>query len=366
MSSCLTDNELQAAADSAASPSQAAHLDACASCRQRLEERRAAIAAFGDLMEGTAVPPRLRARVMAGIAGADRASGATTIRPAESRRPWLRPLVLPIATVAAIALVVFAVLPRFGAPTEISASEVLGRSVLALGQVAGVERLEYDLRIEGLDPQLLVGGGDQSLTVRHIIDHDSGRFLVGKYAPDGTLAAGMAENPVAGIRTMVVHANGRRYVARLALPSERLLSIPQLARTMLRTWLGIVQASGSRGLTLARSPEGDRFIVQAPGLPADPGSAWNLEGARIVVDAQDYHIVELDTRGQMLGRQYHVSFMLRHREVGTQATDSDFEFKPEAGDVVLEGPASDNPIWDIGSAALRRLSAVAPTPAGSR
>ncbi len=353
-------------ADGAASPSQHAHLDTCESCRQRLAERQAALAAFAGLVEGTAVPPRLRARVMAGIEHAAGASGATTIRAGAPERPWLRRLVLPVATIAGVAIFVFTVLPRLGAPTALSASEVIGRSVRALGQAAGVERLEYDLRIEGLNSPLLAGGGDQSLTVRHTIDHDTGRFLIGKYAADGALVGGMAENPATGIRTMVIQADGHRYVARLALPPGPRLSMPQLARTVLRTWLGIVQASGSRGLTMSKSAEGNRFIVQAPGLSGESTGVWDLQSARIVIDAQDYHIVELDTRGQVLGTQYHVSFVLRSRQVGTPASDSDFEFKPEAGDIVLDGPATDNPIWDVGSAALRKLSVLASTPAGIR
>ncbi len=352
-------------ADKLASPSQTAHIEICASCRQRLERRRAAIAAYDDLVE-EAVPPHLRARVMAEIGRADRASGATTMRTDAPRRPWLLRLALPVASAVGVALIVFMVLPRLGAPTKLSASEVLGRSVHALGEVAGVERLEYEVRLEGLHSPLLAEGGDESLTIRHTIDHEGGRFLVGKYAADGTLVAGMAENPVAGTRTMVIHMNRHRYVARLALPPEPRLSIPQLARTLLRTWLGIIQASGSRGLTMSRSAEGSQFIVQAPGVPADPASAWDLQGARLVIDAQDYHIVEVDTRGHLMGSAYHVSFALRNRQVGTQANDSEFEFGPEPGDLVLEGQATDNPFWDVGSAALRRLSVLASTPGGSR
>ncbi len=351
-------------ADQGVSPSQATHLETCPSCRRRLEDRRASVAAFAAMVDGTAVPPGLRARVMAGIERAERASGATTIRPVAAPRLWPRRIALPLATVAAIALVVFALLPRFGAPTDLSASVVLGRSVQALGATSGVERLEYDVRIEGVNSPWL--SGDDTLTVRHTIDHDRGRFLIGKYAADGSLVAGMAENPVAGTRTVVLRAGGHRYVARLTLPPEPRLSFPQLARTLLRTWLGIVQASGSRGLTLAKSPEGNQFIVQTPSVPADPASAWDLQGARIVVDAQDYHLVEVDTRGTLLGRQYHVSFVLRQRQVGTEAADGDFEFASEPGDVVLEGEGSDNPIWDVGSAALRRLSAAGSMSAATR
>jgi hypothetical protein len=366
MSTCYTDTELQAIADGASPAPQKAHLEACAPCRQRLDARREAMAAFGVMLDRTNVPPGFKSGVMTAVSRADKASGATTIRNDARPRRWAWQLGLAGATVLFAALVIYALLPRLGAPTELSAAEVIGRSVHALGEMKGVERLEYQLRIEGVHSPLLAESGDERLTIRHTIDHDSGRFLVGKYAADGTLVAGIAENPAGGVRTMVIRMNGRRYVARLALPQAPRLSMPQLGRTLLRTWLGILQASGSRALTLSRSPEGARYVVQMPGLESDPASAWDVQDARLVIDAADYHIVEADTRGHLLGSPYHVSFMLRSRQVGLRVDDGDFEFVPEPGDLVLEGEATDNPFWDVGSAALRRLAAQAPESAGSR
>jgi hypothetical protein len=358
MNTCLTDIELQGLADGELPAERTAHVESCASCRERLEERRAALGAFRELMDGAPVPLGLGGRVMASVARAGRAAGATTLRPGVAAPRWPRRLALATVAAGVVILVVFALLPRLGAPTQLSASEVIGRSLQALDQVSGVERLEYDLRYEGFHSDLLGGEEEQALVIRQTIDHDTGRFLIAKYATNGRLVAGIAEDPVARVRTMIVATNGRRYVAKLRLGDGPHISIPVAVRTVLRTWLAFVQASGSRNLTLATTDQGGQFIVQAPQVPGDSGGVWGLEGARIVIDARDYHLVSLDTRGHLFGSPYHVTFLLRHRQVDASAPDSDFVLPGEPGDLVLEGDATDNPFWDVGMAALRRLDAV--------
>jgi hypothetical protein len=363
MSTCLDDRELQAVIDGVGSPGQQAHADRCATCRQRLAERGTALEAFGDLVNAGPVPPELERRVLEALEGTTRVAGGTTLRPSTTPRVGLYRVVLPVAVAAVVAVFVFAVLPRLGAPTEISAAEVVARSAHALGEAVGVERLEYEFRMDGVRSPLLSNDQDLAAIVRQVIDHDGGRFLAGKYAPDGTLIAGMAEDPVAGTRTMIVRIEGRRYVTRLALPPGPRVSLPKLARTLVRTWLGLLQASGATSLSLSRTSEGGLFVVQSPQLSVEPGGAWDLESARLVIDANDYHLVEVDTRGHLLGSAYHVSFRLRTRELGGTAHEGDFAFQPEPGDFVLDGDASDNPFWDIGSAALRSLAAKSAPPA---
>ncbi len=355
MSTCLTDTELQASADRELPPDRRAHLEACAACRARQAARQASLDAFAEWIDRTEVPAGLKDRVTSAVTRDDRAGGATTLRSVPRARSWRSQLTLAAGAAAVVAFIVFGLLPRVGEPTKLSAAEILGRSLQALGEVSGVERLEYDLRFEGLHSPLLGGQSQDSAVIRQIIDHDHGRFLITRRAADGALVAAIAEDPAAGVRTMMVRADGRRYVARLALPPGPRMSLPKLARTLLRTWLGIVQASGARNLALTTTPEGGQFVVNAPEMAAADGGAWLLHSARIVIDARDYHLVELDTRGALFDSPYHVSFRLRHREVDAGAPDADFELAAGPGDVVLEGEATDNPFWDLGAAALRRL-----------
>ena len=355
MTTCLSDAELRQFVDGGLAPDRRPHADSCALCRARAEAQHAAEDAFADLVAGIEVPSGLGERVRAAILRAQQTRGATTLRRAVPGHPGLRRLVPLALGAAVVVVVVFALLPRLGAPTELSASEVLGRSAQALVELSGVEQLEYDLRVEGFRPSQLSPTEGTTFVIHQIIDHATGRFLVARYAEDGTLAAGIAEDPAGGLRTMVVSAYGRRYVARLALPAGPRRSLPEAVRTIVRTWLGVVQASGARNLSLATTAEGQQVVVQAAGPAAAGGDAWAMQGARIVVDAHDYHIVALDARGQLFGRPYRVSFKLRERRLDATAPDSDFVLPSAPDDVILDGEASDNPLWDVSAAALRRL-----------
>ena len=67
--------------------------------------------------------------------------GATVLR-ARRPSPWRNVgLISALATAAVIALVVYGVLPRLGAPTTLSASEVLERSLQTISSGQGVERV---------------------------------------------------------------------------------------------------------------------------------------------------------------------------------------------------------------------------------
>lgn len=153
----------------------------------------------------------------------------------------------------------------------------------------------------------------------------------------------------------MVSAHGRRYVARLALPPGPHLSIPEAARTLVRTWLGVIQASGARNLSLATGADGQQFVIQAAVPASGTGGAWEMRGARIVVDAHDYHIVEIDARGQLFGKPYQISFRLRDRRLDASVPEDEFVLPALPGDVILDGEATDNPFWDLGAAALDRL-----------
>ena len=59
-----------------------------------------------------------------------------------------------------------------------------------------------------------------------------------------------------------------------------------------------------------------------------------------------------------------IEFALRSQEFrpSNSAQDSDFDIAPQPGDVVLQGNASNSPMWDI---VTRALGAIPPDTAGS-
>ena len=147
---CLNDVEIQMVADREASTEAMAHVETCDRCRRLVDERRREMSALTEAVAaGPGMTPQVEARLRRDLVTGESTRGATTLREMP-QSGWRRAGILSIVTTAAVvAVVVSVVLPRLGAPTTLSAAEVLGRSLQTLSNTTGVEKLEYSLFIAG-------------------------------------------------------------------------------------------------------------------------------------------------------------------------------------------------------------------------
>jgi hypothetical protein len=71
--------------------------------------------------------------------------------------------------------------------------------------------------------------------------------------------------------------------------------------------------------------------------------------------------VEFSVAGTLSGQPFTLEFALRLRMLGNVVAvpQPDFELKPEPGDVVLQGDATNNPVWDVLTRLLEAVPAAA-------
>jgi hypothetical protein len=365
----LTDVEVQAVVDGEASEEQIAHADECDACLARVDERRASLATLSSLINENPVPsPTLETRLRHAMTDAGRSertgpTGSTVLR-ATSPSSWRRVgLVSALATAAVIALLVWGVLPQFGAPTTLSANEILGRSLQTISNVQGVERLEYEVNMDGMTAGPVV--------IRQVIDRDNPhRYKVESYTPDGTIATALSQDPIAQRRSQLFHVDGTNYIVRTAGIHSPVLSMPQMAQALVETAIGIMQAKSDQQLTIEDGPNGRQYIIEIPPVtPKTPITTLDLFSARAVISGSDFRIQEFEATGTMLRQPFSISVKLRtHEIVGpapsttdvaglTKRTGPPSSFEIEAGpdDVVLEGQAADDPVTELMTTVLREL-----------
>ena len=357
---CLTDIEVQAVVDGEASDECRAHADACETCRTRVDERRDQMETIASLIDADGMPSsalELRLRhAMSEAAGQPDRIGPTDVRGAtvlRARRPspWRNVgLVSAVATAAVIALVVYGVLPRLGAPTTLSASEVLERSLQTISSGQGVERLEYEVAMDGMT--------DGPVVIRQVIDRDNPhRYKVASYRPDGTIATAISQDPVRQLRSQLFHVDGTNYIVRVGAIHTPVLSIPQMAQALVETSIGIMQAKSDQQLTIEDGPTGRRYIVEIPPVtPQTSTTTLDLISARAVISGTDFRIQEFNATGTILRQPFSVSVKLRtHEYIGGAATDDSFAITPGPDDVVLEGQADEDPVTELMTTVLREL-----------
>ena len=113
-----------------------------------------------------------------------------------------------------IALLVYGVLPQFGAPTTLSANEVLMRSLQTLSSGQGVEMLEYEVTMDGM-----TGG---PVVIRQVIDRDNPhRYKVASYHSDGTIASAVSQDPTTQRRSQLFRVDGTNYIVRVGRFTRR-------------------------------------------------------------------------------------------------------------------------------------------------
>ncbi len=355
MSRCLTDDELQAVADHEARPVDVSHAEQCQQCAERVAARVRLIARVEDGV-GTGELPQDGGRAILAQLARTSAAGATTLRPERRVRRWA--WAIPVAAAAAIALFVL-VIPGIDRQTTVSAAEILGRSRSALAaQTTGIEVLTYDLQLAGVLADLVPAEQSGRFTVQEIVDHDhEGRYRILKLTAAGQIVGGAADDPLRGTRTRYMRANGRGYVLRFQGAAPTALSIPALKRTALQTFIGFMQASTTQTLRQVQRGADACYEIDIPGGAIVGGALVALDSARAIVTVADSRLVEFSASGRIADRPFMIEFALLTQDVrpGNSVQDADFDITGQPEDVVLEGDASQNPMWDVVTRALRAI-----------
>jgi hypothetical protein len=361
MSRCLTDDQLQAVADHEAPSVDVSHTEQCQQCAERLAARARLIARVEEGIGNDALPQDSRGAILAQLARTT-AAGATTLRPEPGMRRWA--WAIPLAAAAVIALFV-SVIPGIDRQTTVSAAEILGRSRSALAaQTKGIEVLSYDLQLTGVLADLVPAEQSGRFTVQEIIDHDhEGRYRILKLTAAGQVVGGAADDPLRGTRARYMRAKGRGYLLRFQGAAPTALSIPALKRTALQTFIGFMQASSTQTLREVQRGADACYQIDIPGGAMAGGTLVALDSARAVVAVADSRLVEFSAAGRIADRPFMIEFALlaQDHRPGDSALDEDFDIAAQPGDVVLEGDASQNPVWDV---VMRALRAIPPEAAG--
>lgn len=355
MATCLNDSRLQAVADGEGTTTENDHVRSCDICGANVAGRRGSLREFGQSMSAIDVPDRLRHRVASAAARAtDR--GATTLRPV---RPSLRPRpawVFAGGPILALLLVLVGVFSPFDSATTLNAAEILGRSIQSL-EGRGIEWLQYELSIEGLSAIPVERG---TYRIEQLIDHESGRWRFARYAADGTLLNGIAEDPVAGTRETVIRHNGTTFRLRFDVDAAHRVPLWSIQRRVAESMIRLVQTSSSHVVTEEIEGNRQHYVVRLTESASAPtselGPLFDLSRARVVVDAGDFHIVEFSAGGVVLGEELSVGYRLIQHTV-TGSGEANFELPHGGGPVIeLQGGGTQNVPADVVGLLLGALS----------
>jgi hypothetical protein len=359
---CLTDAQIQAIVDGEDAPSLGEHAAACARCSSRIRERdRATTAIVNSFATDVDIPPHLGRRVEAALAGAT-TGGATRLRAGTGRSSRRRAFWSAGVAVAATIVAIFFVAPVIREPATVSASEILAASASRLAESAasGIEILEYELVLDGVPRELMPDQANGTYRVKQVIDHDTkGRFRFTSYAADGQLITSIAQDPANGKRVLLVRLEGQPYRFEFTLPAKAPLSLPEMERLHMQASISMMQASGDQHLQVLETPAGRMYRIEVPKVTSETTSAvWDLTEARVLIDADDYRIVELAVKGSFLKQPYSVSFRLLDRAIKTQGEvpAEEFDAPVEPGALTLQGEGTAVPARDALIVALRELA----------
>jgi hypothetical protein len=360
---CLTDAQIQAVVDREASDEERRHAGSCPRCAERLRDREARTTAVLSAMTGHGgIPPRVIQRVDQALADGT-SSGATRLRPDAPRSSWRAAVWSGGVVVAATLLVVLVVVPAMiKGPTTVSAAEVLARSANQLAEqvVSGVELLEYELILDGVPREMMPDHLDGAYRVTQAIDHDAaGHYSVVAYDPSGAVHFAISQDPSTRTRVINLRVEDQPYRFELEISGNVALSSPELERLHMQASVAMMQASGNQRLELVETPAGRQYRIDVPQVSAStPAAVWDLSEARAVIDATDYHVVELAVKGTFLKKPYSVSYRLINRATLSkqELRGSEFEVPTDPAAVTIKGEGSAVPVRDALVLALRELN----------
>ena len=355
----LTSAQIQGVADNDAPTADRDHAAACATCAERVAERRQLQSSFAGLTDGIELPRSTARRLEASLAGTATPFGATRLRAADSRPRWhgaVGTAGLVAATVVAIVFIPPMLKKDRGA---VSASEILAQSASRLAAPAtGVELLEYELVLDGVPKDMMADHANGTYHVRQAIDHSvPGRFRFSSYGPDGQPISSIAQDPVSGRRVMMINLDGQAYRFNVTVPASVGLSMPEMERLHMEASITMMQASGQQILEVVESPQGRQYRIEVPqASAATTNPVWDLTEARILIDATDYRVTELAVKGTFLKQAYSVSYRLINRVMTANVAPDTFEVPQEPGEIVINGAGSVLPARDAVVLALRELT----------
>jgi hypothetical protein len=247
--------------------------------------------------------------------------------------------------------VIFVILPRLGAPTTLSASTILGRSLQTLSSSHGIELVEYELALSGM--------AQGPHRIEQLVDNEHpSRFRLANYDSAGILQSAISQDPFTGVRSHLIRVDGRNYVFHLTSAQTWLPSLPQVAQAQLEAVITMMQASSDPKLTVLDRSDGRWYVIQIPPVTPKAGvGVLDLYQARAVIDAGDFHLKEFEASGALLKQPYTVSFKVIRQSLrpATQVSPDEFEIQTAPGDVVLEGEATSDPMADVLGTVLKEL-----------
>ncbi len=352
MSACLNESELQAVADNEAETAHRGHVEQCAVCSEKVAARRAFTNRLVNAMASVEMDGGTRGRMRTRSVDAP-ATGATTLRTV--RRTWRWAWSVPLAAAAAL-LTYFVVVPGIDRRTTVSAAEILGRSQAALSApVSGLEFLQYDLEIGGALGDLLPAEQAGRFTVHELIDHDhEGRYRIVKLSPDSRIVGGAADDTLRGTRTRYIRVNGRGFLLRFEGAAPTALSLVALKKSAMQIFIGLMQMSTAQSMREIDRAGEHCYEVTIPAVSVPAAALVSLDRARAVITSADSRLVEFSAAGTLSGQPFTIDFAQRIRMLDVSGAEAagvplseTFELTAEPGDVVLEGDATKNPVWDV-------------------
>lgn len=362
---CLTDVQIQAIVDREAPEALQEHAASCPRCSDRVREREDLTAAILQTINvSVGIPPAVSRHVEQALAEGS-SHGATRLRRSTPPPQAWRHAAWSAAAVAAATLItILFVAPLFKGPATVSAAEILARSADRLAQrvTTGIEFLDYELTLDGVPREMMPDHADGIYRVKQVIDHDTtGRYFVATYDPGGQLLSSVAQDPASNRRIMTVRVEDQPYRFEFSVPANVALSPPEMERLHMEASVAMMQASGNQHLQVIERDNGRQYRIEVPQLGAQtPNAVWDLSEARVLIDANDYHIVEFAVRGTFLKRPYSVSYRLISRAIakGADVQASEFEVPVDTRAIRIEGEGSAIPVRDALVLALRELARV--------
>jgi hypothetical protein len=359
---CLSSAQIQAVADGEALSAEQQHAGTCDICGRRVGERQAQIA---QLRAGAAVemPASLAQRIDAALTAGSGASGATRLREQPTTMNWWRPAWGTAAVAAATLIAVLFVAPLLKEDRGgVSAAEVLAASATRLSEAitSGVEILEYELVLDGVPKDLMPDHANGTYRVRQVIDHGTpGRFRFASYAPDGTPFSSIAQDPVSGQRVMMVTVEGQSYRFEVTIPANVGPSIVEMERLHMQATIAMMQASGDQLLETVETVDGRHYRINVPKVQTPVvNPVWDLSEARVLINATDYRVTELDVKGTFLKQPYSVQYRLTNRDIVGNVEPGTFDVPSQPNEILLTGQGSIIPARDAMVLALRELARV--------
>jgi hypothetical protein len=350
---CLTDAELHDVAAGESDAAATAHVSNCDHCRERLDVLRQALADLTRIANAVNLPPAAAARISDSIEHGHLVRGATSLRPATAAAFRWRPMLSALATAAALALIIFGMLPRFGAPTTLSASQVLGKSLQTLSNNTGIEFLEYELFIDG--PTY------GTWRIEQVIDHrQPTRYRVAAYSKDGVLQNAFSQDPDRGQRSELTRIDGRNYIVQVnGLPSL-MPSTPQMVQALIEASISIMRDTSDPTLTVVTGATGTQYVIEIPAANGTPSAAtMELQRARAVVNGADFRLQAFEATGTIFRQPLSVSYKLLRQRVRNPADvpATEFHIQPGDHDILLRGDPSNHPPGEFVTTIVRELAA---------